>query len=151
MEAAAQPAALQILALLQRLTNVLGANCAVMQPFVLPVLDYSLDVEGPEALTLVEDALALWLVTLRNVPEGAHAVLQLWPRWVQIMSTSIEHVPSCMMVASSCVLLGRADFLKVRCAQQGVQAFSQRTALSRVLRAANWSVAGGHALRCMSA
>lgn len=105
---------MQILQLLQRLTNALGPNCVVMAQFVLGLLDYSLNIEGPEALSLVEDALLLWLVTLRNVPADARESLRLWPHWVTIMGTSIEHVQSCMMVASSAVLLGQAEFLQVR-------------------------------------
>lgn len=105
---------MQILQLLQRLTNALGPSCVVMQSFVVGVLDYSLNIEGPEALSLVEDALLLWLVTLRNVAADSRAALSLWPHWVKIMGTSIEHVQSCMMVASSAVLLGQAEFLQVR-------------------------------------
>lgn len=103
-----------MLQLLQRLTNALGPSCVVMQQFVLGVLDYSLNLEGPEALSLVEDALLLWLVTLRNAPADARDALRLWPHWVSIMSNSIEHVQSCMMIASSAVLLGQAEFLQVR-------------------------------------
>jgi hypothetical protein len=103
----------QILALLQRLTNALGPSCLAMSNFVLPVLEYALNIEGPEALVLLEDALSLWLVTLRNLPGNSHDALRLWPRWVEIMSTSIEHVPMCMMIASSSILLGKADFLHV--------------------------------------
>lgn len=104
---------MQILALLQRLTNALGPSCVAMSNFVLPVLEYALNVEGPEVVTLIEDALSLWLVTLRNLPGDSHDVLKLWPRWVEIMSTNIEHVPVCMMIASSCILLGKAEFLHV--------------------------------------
>lgn len=106
-------ACMQVLQLLQRLTNALGTNCVVMQQFVLGLLDYSLNIEGPEALSLVEDALLLWLVTLRNVAAGTRDSLRLWPHWVTIMATSIEHVQSCMMIASSAILLGQAEFLQV--------------------------------------
>lgn len=104
---------MQILALLQRLTNALGPSCIAMSHFVLPVLEYTLSMEGPEVLILIEDALSLWLVTLRNVPGNSHDVLRLWPKWVEIMSSSIEHVPVCMMIASSCILLGKAEFIQV--------------------------------------
>lgn len=84
-----------------------------MSSFVLPVLEYALNIEGPEGLALLEDAQLLWLVTVRNHPSNSHDVLRLWPRWVEIMSTSIEYVPVCMMIASSCILLGKAEFLQV--------------------------------------
>lgn len=103
----------QILALLQRLTNALGPSCVAISHFVLPVLEYALSIEGPQALVLLEDALSLWLVTLRNLPGTSHDALRLWPKWVEIMSNSIEHVPICMMAASSCILLGKAEFLQV--------------------------------------
>lgn len=105
---------LQVLALLQRLINALGQASPCTYPLVLPVLDYCLDVHGPEALNLVEDALLLWLVTLRNAPSGALDALQLWPRWQAIMGASIEHVPACMQIATSCILLGGVQFLQVR-------------------------------------
>ena len=104
---------LQILQLLQRLANTLGQGSAAMTPLTLPLLDYALDPHGPEALNLLEDAIILWLVVLRNAPDGHTDLLRLWPRWRAIMASTLEHVPVCMLVATSAALLGGNDFVQV--------------------------------------
>jgi hypothetical protein len=104
---------LQVLVLLQRLTNTLGTGCPCMYAFAYPILNYSLDVRGPEALNLLEDALLLWIITLRNVPSDSQQPLGLWKHWLSIMFTSIEHIPNCMLVAFSAILLGGAPFAQV--------------------------------------
>lgn len=103
----------QVLQLLQRLTNTLGAASAAMAPLLLPLLEYSLDPEGPEALNLLEDAIILWIVALRNAPDGSVELLRLWPRWRAIMAMTLEHVPACMAAATSALLLGGGAFLEV--------------------------------------
>lgn len=104
----------QVIALLQRLVNALNESSPAMYPFLAVVLEYALDPAGDEALNLLEDALLLWLVALRNAPTGTVDLLALWPAWTRVMAASIEHVEVCMHIASSCVLLGGAPFLQVR-------------------------------------
>jgi hypothetical protein len=111
------PRYVQVLTLLQRLTNVLGAACGEMAPLVVPVLDYALDPAGPEALNLLEDALLLWIVMLRHAPDTYTEPLRLWRHYGAIMGATLEHVPACAMAAFSAVLLGGAPFVQV-CAQQ---------------------------------
>jgi hypothetical protein len=136
----------QVLALLQRLTNALGLSSVRMQPFVLPLLDYALNIEGPEALNLLEDALLLWLVTLRNAPSESREALQLWPHWIAVMRTSLEHVSTCMLIACSCVLLGKVDFLKVSYISHVSIRLVTLTALLTVFRPPElrfWTLAAG--------
>jgi hypothetical protein len=105
--------ALQILALLQRLANVLGTQVATLLPVVMPVLNYALNVEGEEAITLLEDAIILWVVMLRNSPSNIRNLLSLWPHWKPIATLHLEYVPYCMLVALSAILLGGMSFVQV--------------------------------------
>lgn len=105
---------MQVLTLLQHLANTLGIASDAMAPVVLPILDAALDPAGPEALTLLEDALLLWLVVLRNAPPSHTAPLRLWRHWAAVMATTLEHVPACAYVATSALLLGGAPFVKAR-------------------------------------
>ena len=102
-----------MIALLSRLTNALGTACTGMAAVAMPILDYSLDISGPEALNLLEDALSLWIITLRNAPDSHLEPLTLWRHWTAIMERSVEHVAACMHVAFSAVLLGGAAFVQV--------------------------------------
>ena len=97
---------------MQRLVNALGSASPVTYPLALPMLQFSLDPAGPDALNLIEDALLLWLVILRNAPDGVTDALAGWPHWCSIMALTLEHVSVCMQIASSCVLLGGAGFLR---------------------------------------
>lgn len=95
--------------------NALGSASPKAYGAALPILDYALRVESSEATNLLEDGLALWLVLLRNAPaDAAGDALRLWPRWVAVMAAGIEHIPLCMPLASSAVLLGGAEFLQAR-------------------------------------
>jgi hypothetical protein len=103
----------QILALLQRLANVLGTQVTRLLPVAMPVLNYALNVEGEEAVTLLEDALILWVVMLRNSPSDNRDLLNLWPHWRPIATTLLEYAPHCMLVALSAILLGDMPFVQV--------------------------------------
>jgi hypothetical protein len=103
----------QILALLQRLANVLGMEIGIMAPVAMPVLNYALNVAGEEAITLLEDAIILWVVMLRNAPSNSQELLSLWPHWTPISKTRLEYVPHCMLVAWSAILLGGVPFVQV--------------------------------------
>ena len=51
---------------LQKLVNALGDNAVGTYGVVIPVLSYALDMNNKDSLTLVEDALQLWLSCLRQ-------------------------------------------------------------------------------------
>jgi hypothetical protein len=87
---------LQVLCCMSLLVNVLGADSAATYSLLLPLLHEALhpDSKQPE---LLEDALCLWLVALRNAPGGlgaaegggpAAALLQLAPALAACLTNS---------------------------------------------------------------
>jgi len=101
----------QVLEVMLKLVGALGGGSGGTYPLVVPMLRYSLDVAQPDSLTLIEDALQLWLSCLRNAGSPEWALLDLFPLLAAICEGSTEHVRPAMQLTQSCVLLGGAEFL----------------------------------------
>lgn len=80
---------------IQRLLVAAGPGGALpgTETFLLPVLQYSCDPNGPEALNLLEDGLATWLTALRCAPTLDQRLTDLFPLLVTVMhhSTGVLH------------------------------------------------------------
>jgi len=132
---------IQVLLAMQRLVHVLGMDCPAAFPLVLPHLEYSINVQHPESISLMEDGLGLLLVAARNAPavagpgaastsgqaassgttmqwtpESAAAaaapLLAQVPALATAMASSTEHIQLGMQVLSSLVLLGGQPLLQ---------------------------------------
>lgn len=77
---------------LQTIVNILGPESPASYGVVLPILSIATDINQPDELNLLEDGLALWLVTLRNAPEPHPSVLQIFPNLHAVMARSTEHI-----------------------------------------------------------
>ncbi|GMH34265.1 hypothetical protein BSKO_02099 [Bryopsis sp. KO-2023] len=103
---------MQVLTAYQHLLNAIGAECPATFPWLVPAIAYSIDVDQPESLVLLEDGLNLWLVALRNTTETQGGVLlDLFPHVARIMERSTGELWVCMQILSSCVLLGGIPFI----------------------------------------
>ena len=122
--------ALQVLLLLQRLSNVLGDAAAALHPAALPILDAALDVQGEDAATLLEEALALWVVLMRNARAGDTAPLRVWRHWQPLAVTRLELAPAAMLAALSATLLGGVHFVQARPPRPLHASFTRRTRTS---------------------
>ncbi|WIA20395.1 hypothetical protein OEZ85_004815 [Tetradesmus obliquus] len=120
-EAAADQSLLriQVLCCASLLVNVLGEGSAATYGLLLPLLQQSLHPNSPQP-ELLEDALCLWLVALRNAPGGlgaaegggpAGALLQLAPALAACLTNSTEHISLGMQLLSSLIMLGGPSFL----------------------------------------
>ena len=102
----------QILLTLAKLVNALGIESHVAYPIVLPILKYVTDPSNDDALNLLEDGLALWLVSLRNSPTAQADLLGLFPNLVAVCRFSTEHVKVSCQIMASCILMGGVQFLQ---------------------------------------
>lgn len=79
----------------QHLLNAIGSETPKMFPWLIPVIAYSVNVNEPESLTLLEDGLNLWLVTLRNTPDNqGAALLELFPHVLELLQRSTGNSPA---------------------------------------------------------
>ena len=102
-----------------RLVKVLGRDSTAAHPLILPLVGYACDPGQPEALSLCEDGLELWLQALRQAPSGhaSAALLGGFPRLPPLLAASTEHLPLGLRVLESYVLLGGPAFVAAHAAE----------------------------------
>lgn len=100
---------LQLLQTLCRFVSALGAASPAAWPVLVPLLAAAANPSGPEADALAEDALALWLSTLRAAPAGppgcAAPLLPLLPLLAAHLRGSWEHLAPACRIAMAYILL----------------------------------------------
>ncbi len=60
--------------------------------FVVPLIRYGTDVEGPQALYLMEDTLDLWAETLKQAPTISPSLLHVFPNLPKLLASTFEHI-----------------------------------------------------------
>ena len=102
----------QVVVVMHRLVSAVGADSVRAHAFLLPMLQYAANPEGPEAPGMFEDAMLLWHAVLRNSPNGCEQVLGFFPYALKHVESSTEHLPLVMQIVQSHVLLSGAGFLQ---------------------------------------
>lgn len=98
---------IQIMVALQRLIHAMGVDSPMCYPVLFPVLQVATDPNQPDELNLLEDALLLWLVTLRHATrlDDHGGLLAPLPHLLAAMEGSTEHVSVGTRLMTSCLLL----------------------------------------------
>ena len=97
---------------MHRLVSAVGAGSARAHPFLLAMLQYAANPEGPEAPGMFEDAMLLWHAVLRNAPDGSEQLLAFFPYALKHVQSSTEHLPLVMQIVQSHVFLSGHLFLQ---------------------------------------
>ena len=103
---------IQVVVAMQQLVTALGRDSVQAYGFLLPLLQYAADPQGPEAAAMFEDALMLWGAALRHAPDGREEVLAFFPYLVTHGLASSEHLFLVMQILQSHVYLGGAPLLR---------------------------------------
>ena len=102
----------QVVVVMHRLVSAVGADSVRAHAFLLPILQYAANPEGPEAPGMFEDAMLLWHAVLRSSPNGCEQVLGFFPYALKHVESSTEHLPLVMQIVKSHILLSGAGFLQ---------------------------------------
>ncbi|KAJ2787967.1 hypothetical protein GGI15_000306 [Coemansia interrupta] len=84
-----------ILALVAKLAEALGTQSVALQPFVVPLIQHSIDLDNPAHVYLLEDGLDLWLALVRNgstIVPTVRALLQNIPKLLQYSTETLKKV-----------------------------------------------------------
>ncbi|KAJ1865288.1 hypothetical protein LPJ73_000053 [Coemansia sp. RSA 2703] len=84
-----------ILALVVKLAEALGTQSVVLQPFVVPLIQHSVDLDNPAHVYLLEDGLDLWLALVRNgltIDPAVRALLKNIPKLLQYSTETLKKV-----------------------------------------------------------
>ena len=102
----------QVVVVMHRLVSAVGAASARAHPFLLAMLQYAANPEGPEAPGMFEDAMLLWHAVLRNAPDGSEQLLAFFPYTLKHVQSSTEHLPLVMQIVQSHIFLSGQAFLQ---------------------------------------
>ena len=70
----------------QHLINALGVDSPATYQWLIPIINFSINVDNPDSLNLMEDGLELWLVALRNAPKQVgDQLLEAFPQLERIL------------------------------------------------------------------
>ncbi|XP_068167834.1 importin-11 isoform X1 [Antennarius striatus] len=94
------------------LVQGLGAESKNLYPFLLPVIQLSTDVSQPPHVYLLEDGLALWLVTLENSPAITPELLRIFQNMSPLLELSSENLRTCFQIVNAYIYLSATEFLQ---------------------------------------
>jgi hypothetical protein len=79
---------------------------------VLPILQYGMDVDSPNALNLLEDTVLLLEATLSNAPSIVPQLLDCFPYLVGIMNGSFNHLEIMIKIIEHYIVFAGSDLLQ---------------------------------------
>uniref|UniRef100_A0A8C4NCP5 Importin-11 n=1 Tax=Eptatretus burgeri TaxID=7764 RepID=A0A8C4NCP5_EPTBU len=101
-----------ILSTLQNLVKGLGAQSMGLYAFLLPILQFSTDLNQLPHVYLLEDALDLWQMTLEHCQEAPPELLQLFHNMLPIIDLGSENQKMCFQIITGYILLAPTQFLQ---------------------------------------
>ncbi|KND02473.1 uncharacterized protein SPPG_09070 [Spizellomyces punctatus DAOM BR117] len=94
-----------IVVVLQRLVVALRAESVQLHDFVIPVLSFSLNVQNPAHIYLLEDAIDLWLAVIQNTPRCTPQLAALLEYGMALLEYGSESLKTVLKVVESYVVL----------------------------------------------
>ncbi|KAG7036714.1 Importin-11, partial [Cucurbita argyrosperma subsp. argyrosperma] len=104
---------IQLLIALRNLVVALGYQSPVCYNMLMPILDRSIDVNHPDEINLLEDSLLLWEATVSHAPSLVPSLLTYFPRLVDIMERSFDHLEVAINIIETYILLGGNEFISM--------------------------------------
>ncbi|KAJ2802975.1 hypothetical protein H4R20_003073, partial [Coemansia guatemalensis] len=94
-----------ILVLVTKVVEALGAQSTELQEFVVPLIRYSVDIDQPAHVYLVEDGIELWLMLIRNATALRPALTSLLPHASRLIQYSTETLRKVLKVVEGYLLI----------------------------------------------
>lgn len=102
---------IQVLLAFQSLVHALGRDSMVVYPVLMPILESSASPKNQDNVSVMEDALLTWLVTLRHAIAFEPLLISPLPHLLQNMEDSTEFLFVGTKIMVSSILLGGAETL----------------------------------------
>ena len=102
---------MQVLQVLQGLLSAVGPAAAQAADVVSQIVRGALHPSSPDVGILAEDALQLWLLSLRSATAVTWPLLDIYARMAELCEATTEHLPAAVAATQSCLLLGRGEFM----------------------------------------
>ncbi|XP_022652295.1 importin-11-like [Varroa jacobsoni] len=100
-----------VVGVLVRAVDAMGPDSVHMYPFTLKIIEHSVNVEEPQHVTLMEDALDLWRAVLEQSPEENDDLLALAKFIPPILELGSEHLEPITNVTKMYIVLFKMRFL----------------------------------------
>ncbi|KAJ2083897.1 hypothetical protein H4R24_000427 [Coemansia sp. RSA 988] len=94
-----------ILGLVTKVVEALGAQSTELQEFVVPLIRYSIDIDQPAHVYLIEDGIDLWLMLIRNATTLSPALITLLPLVSRLIQYSTEALRKVLKVIEGYLLV----------------------------------------------
>uniref|UniRef100_A0A0E0NTP9 Importin N-terminal domain-containing protein n=1 Tax=Oryza rufipogon TaxID=4529 RepID=A0A0E0NTP9_ORYRU len=103
---------IELLDAIRTFISSLGYNSPLCYGMVLPILQYGMDVDSPNALNLLEDTVLLLEATLSNAPSIVPQLLDCFPYLVGIMNGSFNHLEIMIKIIEHYIVFAGSDLLQ---------------------------------------
>uniref|UniRef100_A0A0E0KCF2 Importin N-terminal domain-containing protein n=1 Tax=Oryza punctata TaxID=4537 RepID=A0A0E0KCF2_ORYPU len=103
---------IELLDAIRTFVSSLGYNSPLCYGMVLPILQYGMDVDSPNALNLLEDTVLLLEATLSNAPSIVPQLLDFFPYLVGIMNGSFNHLEIMIKIVEHYIVFVGSDLLQ---------------------------------------
>eukprot|EP00127_Corallochytrium_limacisporum_P007488 Clim_evm10s253 gene=Clim_evmTU10s253 len=100
-----------ILSTFGHLVRAVREQSVHLHQFLLPIINYALDVNEEAHIYLAEDALELWLDVLKTTDEPTEDLLNMFPRLPPYMLQASEGLKTCIKILESYLMLSGTHFL----------------------------------------
>jgi len=101
----------QVISAISKIVRLLENNSVILYDFLIPLIQFSTDVDQPEHLYFIEEGLELWHITMQYAPEHNQKLMDLFPNLVKMLDLSLENVMAAIRLIESYSLLGKSHFL----------------------------------------
>ncbi|XP_068644201.1 uncharacterized protein [Aristolochia californica] len=102
---------IQLLVALRNFVSALGNHSPVCYNMLLPILRMCIDVNNPDELNLLEDAVLLWESAISHAPLMVPQLLELFPYLLAVMEKSFDHLKVAIDIIEGYIILGGSEFL----------------------------------------
>ncbi|WOH01993.1 hypothetical protein DCAR_0521380 [Daucus carota subsp. sativus] len=102
---------IQLLTALKNFVIALGYQSPLCYNMLLPILQSGLSENSPDEL--LEDSMLVWEATISHSPSMVPQLLGLFPRLVEILNRSFDHLKVAANITEGYIILGGTEFLNL--------------------------------------
>ncbi|KAJ3334820.1 Importin-11 [Gonapodya sp. JEL0774] len=100
-----------MLVILTKLVTSSREQSLGLQPFILPLVRHSVDIDEPQHVYLLEEGLELWLATVQNSPSCDANLMALVPLALRLLELSSESLNKTFKILETYAVLDPTNFL----------------------------------------